>query len=150
MFRNISILFITLLTLSTSACALFPGISGTWVGTAGERDGEGWLFDVSALFLGAFYTQSPAGDQAWMIGTGVPNGNMVTLDLIVADGPAFGDMRTQAEMNEEAWGTATLTFTSCGMGTVTFTPNATMLARGFVAYTTSISRLVPTAHSCSG
>ena len=136
--------------LGGTGFGITPGISGTWVGTAGERDGEGWLFDVSALFVGAFYTQGPAGDQAWMIGTGIPDGNMVTLDLIVADGPVFGDMRTQGEMNEEAWGTAKLTFTSCGMGTVTFTPNATMLARGFVAYTTSISRLIPTAHSCSG
>lgn len=137
--------------LGGTGFSITAGLSGAWVGPVGERDGEGWLFDVSStLFVGAFYSQSPTGDQAWVIGTGEPDGNMVTLNLIVADGPAFGDMRTQAEMNEEAWGTAKLVFTSCDMGTVTFTPNDTMLARGFVEYTTDITRLVPAAHSCSG
>jgi hypothetical protein len=127
-----------------------PGISGTWVGPVGERDGEGWLLDVTDLFLGAFYTQGPMGEQAWVLGVGIPAGNTVTANLIVADGPAFGDLRAQVEMNEEAWGTAVFTFTSCTMGTVTVTPNATMLARGFVAYTTTITRLLPTSHSCPG
>jgi cytochrome c553 len=127
-----------------------PGISGTWVGPVGERDGEGWLLDAGATFLGAFYTQGPMGEQAWVLGVGTPVGNTVALSLIVADGPAFGDLRAQAEMNEEAWGTAVFNFTSCTMGTVTVTPNAAMLARGFVAYTTTITRLLASANACPG
>jgi cytochrome c553 len=141
-------LMLYLQELGGTGFAITAGISGTWVGTVGERDGEGWLFDAGNLFVGALYTQNPTGDQAWLIGTGVPVGNTVVLSLIVADGPSFGDMRTQAEMNEEVWGTATLIFTSCAMGSATLTPNATMLGNGYVAYTTDISPLLGMAHSC--
>jgi len=127
------------------------GVSGTWVGPVGERDGEGWLLDMNGLMVGAMYTQDGIGDQAWIIGVGTPAGNMVTLNMIVADGPAFGEMRTIAQVNEEVWGTAKFTFTSCTMATVTLTPNVTMMGRGFVEYTTTISPLlVENAHACPG
>ena len=108
------------------------------------------MIDMTELFVGAMYTQDQNGDQTWMIGFGAPEGNMVTVSLIRADGPVFGDMRTQTEMNETAFGTAKFTFTSCTTGTVTITPNAEMLALGFVEYTTDIAPLLPQSHSCPG
>jgi hypothetical protein len=125
-------------------------MSGTW--WAGfERDGEGWLIDAAAnVFVAAMYTYDGAGNQAWLIGTGNADGDMVSTAVEITDGPAFGSGYNPDDVNRAAWGTANFLFTSCTEGTVELAPNADMLARGFENMTVNIERVTESAVSCPG
>ena len=110
-------------------------MSGTW--WAGlERDGEGWLIDAAAnAFVAAMYTYDGAGNQAWLIGSGLADGDMVSTAVEITDSPVFGSAYDPSDVNRMSWGTANFLFTSCTEGTVELIPNAEMLARGFESMT---------------
>jgi len=127
-----------------------PGLSGTWWAGA-ERDGEGWLLDAAAnAFVAAMYTYNAAGDQTWLLGAGTPDGDMVSVELEITEGPSFGSGYDPNAVTRTAWGTANFLFASCTEGTVELQPNDEMLARGFEAMTVNIERLTTSAASCIG
>ena len=129
--------------------AISAGMSGTW--WAGpERDGEGWLLDASAnTFVAAMYTYDASGRQAWLIGSGSPEGDMVTLAVQVTEGPSFGADYDPAALSRSDWGTANFLFVSCSEATVELLPNPAMQQRGFEALTVNLVRLTAAAISCS-
>jgi len=126
------------------------GISGTWWAGA-ERDGEGWLLDAAAnAFVAAMYTYNASGEQTWLLGAGMPEGDVVSVGLEIPEGPSFGSHYDPNDVTRTPWGTANFLFTSCTEGTVELEPNADMQARGFEAMTVNIERLTTSAASCIG
>ncbi len=125
------------------------GMSGTWW-AGSDRDGEGWLLDAAAnAFVAAMFTYDAAGNQAWLLGVGAPEGDMVATSVEITEGPAFGSGFDPNDVVRTPWGTANFLFVSCTEGTVELQPNAEMQARGFEAMTVNLSRLTESAVSCS-
>jgi len=113
-----------------------PGLSGSWWGGS-SRSGEGFLIDVGytifdqTVLVVSFYTYDTDGNQVWLIGPGVVNGDTATVDFEIPVGAKWGAEFNPADVNRVPWGTGTFTFTSCEAGHVVFTPNAEMQAMGF-------------------
>jgi hypothetical protein len=126
-----------------------PGLSGGWGGGA-LRDGEGFLVDVSYLGDGtmvlivSFYTYGPTGNQVWLIGAGTvaPGNNTVTLNLQIPEGAKWGPDFDPNDIPKprKRWGTGEFMFDSCETGTFVATPNAEMLALGYVEYGYDLTR----------
>jgi hypothetical protein len=81
------------------------GLSGSWF----DRDhtGEGfilhWLDRDEALMI--WFTYTPGGDQAWMIGTGQPVGGAVVFnDVYQPVGGRFGPHLDPSEVSRPGWG----------------------------------------------
>jgi len=122
-----------------SDCQAFeinPGLSGSWWGGP-SRDGEGFLIDVAyavteqTIIVVSFYTYDTMGNQVWLIGPGVANGDTATINFEIPEGAKWGAAFVPSDVNRVPWGTGTFTFTSCEAGHVAFTPNAQMQAMGF-------------------
>jgi hypothetical protein len=113
-----------------------PGLSGSWWGGS-SRSGEGFLIEVGYTDFGttlvvSFYTYDNMGNQVWLIGTAFEiNSNTATVVYEMPVGAKWGAEFDPLEVNSVAWGTGTLTFTSCVAGHVSFAPNAEMQALGF-------------------
>jgi hypothetical protein len=122
-----------------SDCAPFeinPGLSGNWWGGS-TRSGEGFLIDVAynvvndVIIVVSFYTYDTEGNQVWLIGPGVANGDTATVEFEIPVGAKWGAEFNKDDVNRVPWGTGTFTFTSCDAGYVSFAPNAEMQALGF-------------------
>jgi hypothetical protein len=126
------------------------GVSGTW--WAGpERDGEGWMLDAAANgFVAAMYTYDGAGEQAWLLGVGQPEGDVVSLEVQITEGPVSGADYAPGDVVRKPWGTANFLFVSCSEGTVELQPNVQMQALGFKPMTVNLQRLTASAVSCTG
>lgn len=129
--------------------AITGGISGTWY--LDERDGEGFLIDVAPRDNGAwelvatYYTYDGFGNQTWLIGSAMTDGNVATVPVVITDGGVFGTLFDPSTVVRTAWGTLEFSFTSCWTGHVSVTPNAAMLAAGlgFEPVDFAITRLTP-------
>ncbi|MCW8926285.1 MAG: cytochrome c3 family protein [Xanthomonadales bacterium] len=135
-----------------------PGLSGHWWGGS-TRSGEGFLIDVSyrsdgkILVVASFYTYDSAGNQLWLIGQKAvdPGENTVTMNLKVPQGAQWGPDFDPADLPSPRtpWGTAEFMFDTCGTGTFVATPNAEMMAQGFVQYGYDLARDISiSGHSC--
>ncbi len=130
--------------------AINPGLSGNWWGGA-TRAGEGFLLDVAKNIFGdtilvvSFYTYDSIGDQVWLIGSGPVTGDTAVIDLLIPAGAKWGAAFNPADRTETAWGSGTFSFTSCGAGHISLTPNAVMLGNGFTSLEYDINRdlLIP-------
>ena len=125
------------------------GISGTWFLL--ERDGEGFLLDVAPRdgglweMVATYYTYDGMGNQIWMIGSALTDGNGVTIPLQITEGGIFGTFFNPQDVIRIDWGTLRFEFTSCYAGHVWVTPNEAMLAAGmgFEVFDFDLERVTP-------
>ena len=131
--------------------AITGGISGTWYNEL--RDGEGFLFDVFPTDTGgpqlvaSYYTYDDMGNQVWLVGSGMVDGNYVRTEMEITRGGTFGVLLNPQDVVRSDWGTLEFIFTSCSAGYVWVNPNAEMLAAGmgFEAFEFEINRLTPSS-----
>lgn len=105
------------------------GLSGSFYDP--NRSGEGliiqWLDDGRVLVI--MFTFDPNGNQMWLTGTGTPNGNTVTIDVVYpAASTGWGRNFDPDEIDLQSWGTFTLTWTACN--DLTFAWNSTVSGYG--------------------
>ncbi len=129
------------------------GFSGTWYQPA--RDGEGFVIDVAPYYfendqddwqiVATYYTYDGMGNQAWLIGNAVIEGDTVTVPVQITDGGIFGLLFDPLHVNRSDWGTLEFSFTSCWRGHVSVTPNAETqnAGLGFEPIEFDIERLTP-------
>jgi hypothetical protein len=90
-----------------------------------ERSGEGFMVDIAAegIVVVSFYTYDTMGNQLWLIGNGLVNGNTFDINLEITNGALWGDAFNPADVNRDNWGTGTFTFEGCNSGTASLVPN---------------------------
>lgn len=106
-----------------SGFSITNGTSGTWFDRSHE--GEGFMIDVSSggVVVVSFYTYDTAGNQFWIIGHGLVDGNTIEIAFETTDGGIYGVDFDPLLVNHYDWGTGTFTFNGCSYGTATITPN---------------------------
>jgi len=125
------------------------GISGTW--WQSDRNGEGFVLDVAPTpeggwnMVATYYTYDNAGNQVWLIGNALTDGDSATIPVIIAEGATFGAGFDPDDVVRTDWGTLEFIFNSCTTGHVWVMPNAEALASGlgFEAIDFDITRLTP-------
>ncbi|HMM57334.1 MAG TPA: hypothetical protein PKD77_07070 [Rudaea sp.] len=95
----------------------YAGQSGSWYNPS--RSGEGfdlqWLANGAALVT--WYTYDANGNQVWLLGVGNQQGNAIVFDqMAITNGPKFGAAYNKADLQQEDWGSLTLTL-DCNGGT---------------------------------
>ena len=147
-----------LLLSSTSAAILVgpalalmpisPGFTGNWFDPAAS--GHGFSIEVlpDERMLVQWYVFGTDGGQTWIVATGPISGDHAVLDGYYPVGPGarFPPNLDPSQLQNELWGTITLTFQDCDHGVVSWTPTA---ASGYPAGTMPITRLtLPAGLSC--
>jgi hypothetical protein len=130
--------------------AITPGMSGHWY-NGDLRSGEGFLMDASfngagdLIFIVSFYTYDSMGNQAWIVGFGVADGNQVAVSFEFPSGAMWGADFDSDDVAHTPWGTGTLIFASCDAGHISLTPNVDMQGNGFtdLEYEIDRSLLIP-------
>jgi len=148
--QNIADVMLYLQELGGTGFVINSGLSGTWWGGA-TRAGEGFLIDVAksgdgdAIIVVSFYTYDSLGNQVWLIGSGLINGNTAVIDLAIPSGAMWGAVFNPDDNTETPWGTGTFTFTTCGSGNIALVPNMEMRNAFFTDLAYAINRdiLVP-------
>jgi mono/diheme cytochrome c family protein len=136
--------------LGGNGFAINPGLSGDWWGGL-PRNGEGFLIEVALDLSGniklvvSFYTYDSIGNQVWLIGAGLANGNTAEFELFIPQGAMWGAAFDPDDRTEVPWGTGTFSFTSCGAGHISLAPNEVMQTNGFTNLEYDIQRdiLIP-------
>jgi hypothetical protein len=119
----------------SGAQTIDAGFSGSWFNTA--AGGHGINLEVlspSQVAL-AWYVFDGQGVPLWLVGAGAISGNRATVSVSRAQGMTFGSFMPAPSI--VSWGTVTLTFSSCGSGTMQYTSTQA----GFGSGTFPISRL---------
>ena len=124
-------------------------ISGTWYNET--RSGEGFVIDVAPfdesewLFVASFYTYDGMGNQIWLFGTGMADGNHVIAETQITEGGVFGTQFDKLNVIRTDWGTLEFEFTDCINGHVWIKPNMDMLntGLGFETFDYDIIRSTP-------
>ncbi len=117
--------------LSGSALSNDPGVigpahSGSWYWP--EQDGHGFsmefgeLADGSPLAVIYWYTYDNLGNPIFMLGSGIPEGNRVELDLVSPVGMVYGEFDPDS-VTREYGGSAVFEFSDRQNGTFTYTPS---------------------------
>jgi uncharacterized protein YndB with AHSA1/START domain len=130
-----------------------PGIgaafSGNWFDSA--QSGHGFEIEVLPTdppqLLVFWFVFAPNGGRAWIGGSGPINGNQAIVQGYQVDGPGalFPPHFDAANVQPQAWGTLTFTFTDCNTGQVSW--NSTI--PGYGSGTLPITRLtMPAGLSC--
>jgi hypothetical protein len=147
---DIADMMLYLQELGGTGFAMTPGLSGHWWN--GEaRSGEGFLLDVSKnitdtlIIIASFYSYDSMGNQVWIIGAGEVIGNEVVVAFEITDGAMWGGNFDPDDVTRTEWGSGTFTFSSCGAGHISLTPNMDMQGNGFSDLEYDINRdlLVP-------
>ena len=95
--------------------------SGSWFNP--DRDGEGFIFEVldrpgpggeGFEVVVFWFTYTPDGQQAWMVGTGSVAGRRAQVDLQIFRGASFGDRFDPDDVIREFWGSIDFEFLNCG------------------------------------
>ncbi len=97
------------------------GISGSWFDPT--HDGEGWVLEYLGdnRMVMYWFTYDDTGKQAWFIGVGAVNGDIVTFDdVLISSGTRFGEVFDPQSVVLEHWGTVTLTVNGCSDMTVDY------------------------------
>jgi len=96
-----------------------PGL-GTFYNLA--RDGEGFQLGAEgdgSIFVMTWYTYLD-GEQVWLIGLGIRNGNQIVFEeMVITRGADFGSAFDPADVIRETFGTITLDFDDCNNATAT-------------------------------
>ncbi len=96
-------------------------ISGSWFDPT--HSGEGWVLEYlpDNRVVMYWFTYDDAGNQAWFIGVGNANGDVVTFDdVLISSGTSFGASFDPEAVVLEHWGTVTLTISGCNEITVDY------------------------------
>jgi plastocyanin len=106
---------------ATTPFAINYGTGGTWYNPA--TSGQGMFIEVvPSLNLMVFswftWSSTSTGDHDWLTGVGPISGDSASLDLQRSSGGRFND---PAQVTTGSVGSATVRFTDCNSGTVTFT-----------------------------
>ena len=142
-----------ILTTGGTGFAINTGMSGAWFNLA-DRNGEGFLPDFGnnaagdVIVIVSIYSFDSMGNQAWMIGSGVADGNEVVADLIIGEDNNWGDDFVSGGTTETPFGTVTFTFSSCTAGHISVAPNMDMEGRGFSAIEYDVSRDLTLHETC--
>ncbi len=97
--------------------------SGSWFNP--ERDGEGFIVEVldregpggvGQEVVVFWFTYTPDGEQAWMVGTGTLNGRVAEVEFEITEGASFGSLFSAADVVRERWGALRLEFLNCNHG----------------------------------
>lgn len=126
---------------------LDPGLSGTWWNPT--KDGEGFLLEVDAnkFLYASFYTYGPNGEQTWLVAAlDTSAGVTANVKVFIPTGGTWGDP-SGADTGAE-WGIGTFTFPTCTSGSVSLTPNATMMGMGYTAVAYDLERILPSGIAC--
>jgi plastocyanin len=119
-------------------------IGGTWLNPS--TPGQGFLIEViptlQSMAIGWFtWSATTAGAHDWLSGLGPIDGDSATISLQRSSGGLFND---PTAVTTAGAGTATLRFTSCTEGTVTFERSDNGTSGSF-----PIQRLTPAPESCT-
>jgi hypothetical protein len=113
----------------------YAGQSGSWYNTT--RSGEG--FDLQWLDNGAavvtWYTYDANGNQVWLLGVGSQqNGAIVFDQMAITSGPKFGAAYNKADLQQDDWGSLTLTL-DCNGGTAHYASKQAVFGSGDLTLT---------------
>lgn len=143
--QNITDTMLYLQELGGTGFAINTGLSGHWFSST-ERSGEGFLIDIGTnaaddvIAIVSFYTFDSLGNQAWILGAGTADGNVVVADVILGENNKWGDDFVHQGTDETPFGTITFTATSCTAGHISIVPNMDMEGRGFTALEYDVKR----------
>ena len=96
-------------------------ISGSWFDPT--HDGEGWVLESLGdnRVVMYWFTYDDAGNQAWLIGVGLVNGNTIAFDdVLIASGTQFGPAFDPGAVMLDSWGMVTMTVSGCDAITVEY------------------------------
>jgi len=123
------------------------GITGNWFNSS--ESGHGFSVEVlpGNKMLTEWFVFAPDGGQAWIIATGAITGNTAVLQgsYLVGTGGRFPPNFISSEINEQFWGTITLTFSDCNHGQASWQP----AVAGYTSGSMPIARLtMPAGLTC--
>ncbi|MDJ0654387.1 MAG: hypothetical protein QNJ40_09560 [Xanthomonadales bacterium] len=98
-------------------------ISAGWFNP--DASGQGFLFEyvpstdvvVAYWFTYGFQGGSQDGQQLWLIGSGTPDGNQVSLEMLE---PVGGRLNNPQAVSKKSWGSVTVVFSGCNDATAYF------------------------------
>lgn len=101
--------------------------TGSWF--VPGRSGEGWMLSANtagSVFV-AWFTYGADGEQVWLVGTGVLNGNRLEFpQLLQPLGGQFGPGFDPEGIDREVWGSLSFDFSNCDRATIQYqSDNAT-------------------------
>lgn len=106
--------------------AIGPAHSGSWYQP--DQDGHGFSLEFgktlggTPLAVAYWYTYDDAGNPIFLVGTGVPEDNRVTIDFVSPVGMVFGEF-DPGSVVREAGGIGTFEFSDRDNGTFSYTPS---------------------------
>ena len=109
-----------------SAVAIGPEHSGSWYWD--EQSGHGFSIEIgelpdgSPLGVAYWYTYDNQGNPIFMLGTGVPDGDMLDVSFDSPIGMKFGEFDPDSVIREEG-GTGRFVFTDENLATFQYTPS---------------------------
>lgn len=112
--------------LSNEPPVIGPAHSGSWYWP--EQDGHGFSMEFGELADGTplaviyWYTYDNLGNPIFMLGSGIPEGNRVEVDLVSPVGMVFGEFDPDSVTRENG-GRAVFEFSDRDNGTFTYTPS---------------------------
>ncbi len=145
---NVTDIMLYLQELGGTGFGINSGLSGHWW-NGSDRSGEGFLVDSSldgegnVMLVVSFYTYDSMGNQVWLIGSGPADGNTATFDMVITEGAMWGGDFNPDDVVRTTWGTATYTFTSCGAGHISLTPDASQTGFTELEYDINRELLIP-------
>jgi len=128
---------------------LNAGMNGNWW-YGSERSGEGVQAEVTnfggdAYFIATVYSYDDAGNQIFLIATGlVKNDGTADVDVYITEGAMWGAGFDPSDVNETQWGTGTFVADNCGKMHMALMPNATYQNAGYTNLEYDLVRLVGT------
>ena len=111
--------------------------SGSWYDPS--HDGEGFAIEILANGQThvTWYTYDKNGQQAWIVGVGIVNGNTINVtETITTRGGVFGEAFNPDNVVREVWGSILFTFSDCNHAKVNYAGPA-----GFGSGSLSLERL---------
>jgi len=124
------------------------GITGNWFDPVQSGHGFGIEVLPGNVMLAEWYVFAPNGGQSWIVATGPIVGNTAVLQGFQPVGPGarFPPNFKPSELQNQLWGTITVTFTDCNNGRVSWQPVAADYTSGSI----SITRLtMPMGLTCT-
>lgn len=100
--------------------AIGPGMTGTWYDST--QSGHGLFIEIldNNVLVFSWFTFSPAGDQAWIIGAGDIVGNRAVINAVRPVGGRFIPNFDPTQVNNEPWGQVTIEFDDCNNGRIDY------------------------------
>ncbi len=95
--------------------------SGSWYDPA--HNGEGIILQVlpDGTVVATWFTYDNNGEQMWVTGSGMLNGNSVEIDqMVVVQGPTWGPAYDPGARSVSNWGSVRISFDGCGAATLEY------------------------------